>query len=82
MLGVVGGTDESMPFSWRIAYGAGAVVALSALWRWGRSHCLIDSEGVTVVGIVRKRRFPADRVIGAEVEPGGCLRWHSQAAEA
>lgn len=24
-----------------------------------------------MVGIVRKRRFPADRVIGAEVEPGG-----------
>jgi hypothetical protein len=81
MIGVVVGTDGGVSLPWRTVYAVGAVIVLCGLWRWGHSYCLVGGDGVTVVGILRKRRFAAHEVIRVEVEPGGCLRWNSQVAD-
>lgn len=71
IIGVIVGSDDSVPLVWRSLYSIGAVAYLAACWRWSRSHCAVEADAVTVVGIVRKRRAAADELVGAEVEAGG-----------
>jgi hypothetical protein len=71
MIAVAAGTDSAVPSIWRGVYVIGALTGLATCWRWARSHCVIDGDGLTVVGVVRKRRFVADELTGAEVDLRG-----------
>lgn len=71
IIGLVVVTDGTASLIWRAVYGLGAGLSFWGCWRWAHSHCVVASDGVTVVGILRKRRFAADEVCGAVVEVGG-----------